>query len=389
MAPLACQPDRRAELMAAPFASAALALASDRSPLLASLRDGVWLDAQEFPPLAYTVPGLIPEGSVLLVGPPKAGKSWLVLAVGLATAEGGNALGIDVPQRPVFYLALEDGHRRLQDRCRKLLAGDPIPAGLEYLTVLEHGRVVDTIADWLKVHDGDAPPLVILDTLGKVMPPALPGESSYQRDYRIGTALKRLCDDHPGMTLLTNHHDRKAVSDDFVDSVSGTHGLAGAADTIMVLCRDRQETSGLLKVTGRDIPEGEYAVVFRDGCSWQLDGDDLGGAAKRAQTVRATTRAAAGLGPQAIDIILYAHANPDGVTPDQVAKALELEPKVAQVYLARAVTAGRLARPQRGLYTPVGSVGSVGSEQQSLPLSNTPNTPNTPAEEKEGEQRDR
>jgi hypothetical protein len=361
-----------------PLASAAIALADDRSPLLAGLRDGLWLDAQQFPPLAYTVPGLIPEGSVLLVGPPKAGKSWLVLAVGLATAEGGNALGIDVPRRPVLYLALEDGHRRLQDRCRKLLAGDPIPAGLEYLTVLEQGRVIDTIAAWLAEHLGDTPPLVILDTLGKVMPPALPGESGYQRDYRIGTALKRITDDHPGMTLLTNHHDRKAVSEDFVDSVSGTHGLAGAADTIMVLCRDRQETSGLLKVTGRDVPEGEYAIVFRDGCNWQLDGDDLGAAAKRAQTVRATTRAAAGLGEQAIDIILYVHAHPDGVTPDQVAKALELEPKVAQVYLSRAVTAGRLARPQRGLYTPVGSVGSVGSGQQSLPLSNTSNTPNTP-----------
>src|SRR5215217_8036733 len=50
-----------------------------RVDLLAGLRDGAWLDAQYFPPLAYAVPGLIPEGSVLLVGPPKIGKSWLVL----------------------------------------------------------------------------------------------------------------------------------------------------------------------------------------------------------------------------------------------------------------------------------------------------------------------
>jgi hypothetical protein len=37
------------------------------------------------------------------------------------------ALGIDIPKRPVLYLALEDGHRRLQDRCRRLLAGEKIP----------------------------------------------------------------------------------------------------------------------------------------------------------------------------------------------------------------------------------------------------------------------
>jgi hypothetical protein len=226
----------------------------------------------------------------------------------------------------------------------------------------------------------DAPPLVILDTLAKVMPPTLQGETFYYRDYRVGTTLKRIAEEHPGMTLLTNHHDRKAAADDFVDSVSGTHGLAGAADTIMVLLRNRLEERGLLKVTGRDVPEGEYAVVFKDGHHWQLGGDDLAAAAKQAQKVRATTKATAGVGEQLIDVILYVYAHPDGVKAVDVAEALKLETKVAGVYLSRAVKAGRLQRPERGLYTPVGSVGSVGLEQGSLPLSNTSNTSNTPTE---------
>jgi hypothetical protein len=58
----------------------------------------------------------------------------------------------------------------------------------------------------------------MLDTLGKVMPPPLPGESAYQRDYRIGSALKRVTDDDSGRSLLVNHHDRKAAADDFVAS---------------------------------------------------------------------------------------------------------------------------------------------------------------------------
>jgi AAA domain len=143
-----------------------------------------------------------------LVGPPKIGKSWLVLTVALAAAAGGKALSIAIPKRPVLYLALEDGNRRLQDRCRKLLRGDPIPREFEYLLQPEQGRVIETIAAWLE-RQHDAPPLVILDTLGKVMPPALLGESSYQRDYRIGTTLKRIADDHAGMALLTNHPDRR------------------------------------------------------------------------------------------------------------------------------------------------------------------------------------
>jgi AAA domain len=371
---------------------------SDADHLLATLRDGAWLDAQEFPPLTYAVPGLIPEGSVLLVGAPKIGKSWLVLAVALAAAEGGRALGIEVPQRPVLYLALEDGHRRLQDRCRRLLAGDPIPERFQYITMIEPNRVVDTIAAWLRWHP-EPPPLVILDTLGRVLPPTQMGEDRYQRDYRVGTALKRIVDDLPGMTLLVNHHDRKAVAEDFVDAVSGTHGLAGAADTIIVLARDRQESAGLVKVTGRDVAEGEYAVTFKDGAVWELDGHDLEVARQKAQKVRATTRATAGAGDRMLDVVLYAYAHPEGVRRGDVAKALHMEPKAATVYLARAVDAGRLQRAERGLYTPVISVTSVMSAGQeggpehnsrSALLSpatpqtsrdNTDNTDNTPPED--------
>jgi RecA-family ATPase len=263
----------------------------DADRLLATLRDGAWLDAQVFPPLAYAVPGLIPEGSVLLVGAPKIGNSWLALSIALAAADGGKALGLDVPKRPVLYAALEDGDRRLQDRCRRLLGTDPMPPEFQYLTRVEPARIADTIAAWVQFR---AEPLVILDTLGKVLPPAMQNETTYQRDYRVGSALKRIVDTSPGATLLVNHHQRKAGAEDFVDAVSGTAGLAGAADTVIVLSRDRNETSGLLKVTGRDVAEGEYAVTFKDGAVWELDGHDLATAREKAQKVRATTRATAG-----------------------------------------------------------------------------------------------
>jgi hypothetical protein len=323
-------------------------------PLLAGLRDGAWLDRQEFPPLAYALPGVIPEGSVLLVGPPKIGKSWFVLTVALAAATGGRALSIAIPRRPVLYLALEDGDRRLQDRCRKLLRGDPIPREFEYLTRFEQGRIGDTITSWLDLQH-DEPPLAILDTLAKVMPPAQPGETAYGRDYRVGTTLKRIADEHPGMTLLVNHHDRKAVADDFVDSVSGTHGLAGAADTVIVLTRSRNETGGLLKVTGRDVPEGEYALKFAEGSAWDLDGANLEEAGSRAREARVS----GGVGDRSAEIIAYVAANPPHV------RAAEVEEKFgrdARQYLKRLADSGRLRRLSRGIYTSVTSVTSSHSQ---------------------------
>jgi hypothetical protein len=325
----------------------------DSAPLLSGLRDGAWLDAQNFPPLAYAVPGVIPEGLALLVGPPKIGKSWLVLTIDLAAAAGGKALGSVIPKRPSLYLALEDSDRRLQDRCRKLLRGDPIPREFEYLTRVE-GPVIDTIAAWLDQHR-DVPPLVILDTLGKVMPPAAQGETSYGRDYRVGTTLKRIADQHPGMTLLINHHDRKAAAEDFVDSVSGTHGLAGAADTVIVLTRSRHETGGLLKVTGRDVAEGEYALRFVDGSTWDLDGANLEEAAARAREARLS----GGVSDRSAEIIAYVAANPPYVRAGEVEEKFGPD---ARRYLKRLADSGRLRRLSRGLYTSVPSVPSSQSQ---------------------------
>jgi hypothetical protein len=320
--------------------------------LLASIRTGDWLDAQTFPPLQWAVPGIIPEGFGLLVGPPKAGKSWAALSVALSVASGGVAFGkVAVGHaRPVLYLALEDGDRRLQDRCRMLLGeGERIPAALSDVTQVENGASLLLIEAWLDQHR-DERPLVLLDTLGKVAPPAAMGESAYSRDYRTGGALKRLADKISGATLLTLHHDRKAGAEDFVDSVSGTHGLAGAADFLIVLDRKRQEDNGILKVTGRDVVEAEYAVSLSDRGRWTLLGDSLQAAAAAAVTVRAT----AGLGDRSTEIVNYVVQAGKPVTPSAVAEALGIPE--ARRYLSRLADEGRLHKHARGLYTCVPTV---------------------------------
>jgi len=330
-------------------------LAPAQPSILARIRSGAWLDAQTFAPLSWAVPGIIPEGFGLFTGPPKVGKSWATLGTALAVASGGKALG-KVPvgePRPVLLLALEDGDRRLQDRCRRLLCGDPIPGLLDYATRATPGEVLPLISEWLDQHDG-LRPLVVLDTLGKVMPLALPGESAYARDYRIGGHLKRLSDDHPGSALLVVHHVRKLGSDDWMDSTSGTNGLNGSADFTVSLSRARNEAAGVLKVTGRDVPEGEYAVTVNEG-SWCLDGSSLADAARVADQIRAT----AGLGGMATRIVELVGEHPEGIGPTAIGKALGMEAKAAGTYLGRLVDAERIGKSSRGLYTPVESVESV------------------------------
>jgi hypothetical protein len=327
--------------------------------LLAGVRDGAWLTGQDFPPLAYAVNGLIPEGLCLLVGPPKAGKSWLTLGLLLAIASGGEALSHikAAPARRVFYLALEDGDRRMQDRCRALLGpGEEIPALFHYQTRIMPGMVLPTVNAWMRRHPDTA--MVVIDTLGKVMPPAQIGESAYQRDYRVGSALKALADARPGLAVVVLHHDRKATAEDFVDSVSGTHGLAGAADTVLVLCRKRQSPEGTLKVTGRDVPEAEYALKVADGKAWQLDGTDLRAAAAMART-RDESRS---LGDKSGDVLAFVNKHP-GVVP--AAAAVDVFGDEAYQYLKRLADSGRIARAGRGKYTRLSELSEVSDSQVS------------------------
>lgn len=109
-------------------------------------------------------------------------------------------------------------------------------------------------------------------------------------------------------------HAPELRAQDFVDSVSGTNGIAGGADTVLVLTRDRGESDGLLQVTGRDVTEAAYTLSF-DGGMWALDGSDLDAAAIAARS----RRASAGLGDRAHDVVEFVGIRPGGAAAPDVA----------------------------------------------------------------------
>jgi hypothetical protein len=335
------------------------------------------LDTKVFPPLRWHVPGLVPEGLGLLVAPPKAGKSWMVAAVGLACAAGGKAFGcIDVDSRPVLYMALEDGQRRLQDRHRMLLLGhdEKKPDNLHLIFSATPMTAPGIVAAFLLLY-GDACPLVIVDTLVKIRPRRHAADDPYQFDYQFASQLKGLLDPYPGAGLLAVHHARKAVAEDFVAEASGTHGLVGAADYIMVLRHPRLSTQGSLLVTGRDVPEGEYAVVTDQGRGWRLDGETLGTSAAHAETRQQQGK----LGDRSAEVLAFVKSRGENPTSAaEVAAATGIDVKQCSTYLGRLKGKELLDRAGRGLYIdPVCCVGSVGNDDQDNRETNTSNTTNT------------
>lgn len=334
----------------------------------------------EFPEPRWAVPGLICEGLNLLVGSPKLGKSWLCLGLGVAIASGNKALDkIDVEQGSVLYAALEDTPRRLKNRLETVLDGDAAPKGLSITTALPRGQeMVDVVSGWLDAHD-DAR-LVIIDVLRKVTPRS-DGRNSYEADYEAMGALKRLADKHR-VAVVAVHHTRKMTDEgDVFNEVSGSTGLTGAADAILIAKRSRNDGAAALHVTGRDILENEYAITFDSNrCAWGLDGMELADAANKAKVLKASD----GVGDRSAAIIRLLEKHPEGLGPTEVGRLLDLPQDQAKTYLKRLQDGGRIAKQQRGKYTSVTSVTSVtfAPIAEVIPLSslaegNTSNTSNT------------
>lgn len=307
---------------------------------------------EHFPPVEYAVPGVIPEGYVVLAGPPKVGKSWLVLAILLAIALGSRVLGTIWAQdpRPVLYLALEDSRRRMQRRLAHLgVDPDSGPALFHFATGdVPMSEVIDVAATFLRDHAHERP-VVCIDTLAMIMRPAAPGQGAYERDYAMGTRLKELARLADGCTVIAVHHTRKAAADDWMDGVSGTNGVNGAADATLVVHRKRGADSGRLSITGRDIERDGTLAMTCDGMRWALDGDSVADAMARADVAEVVQ----GLGDRSADIVAYVTAHPGGVTPVDVAAGVHgLGNKDAGDYLRRLATAGRVRREGRGRYVP-------------------------------------
>ena len=293
------------------------------------------LMAADFPEPRWAVPGILAEGVNLLAGPPKVGKSWLSLGIALAVAAGGKALdAISVQAGPVLYLALEDTPRRLQTRIRKILAGQAAPGALTLATAcppLPDGGE-QAIGAWLGRHP-DAR-LVVIDVFAKMRGRAPSGMSAYDADYAAIGHAKRLADRH-GVAVVLVHHVRKAGSDDFLAEVSGTNGLAGAADATLVLKRARGQADGVLHVTGRDVDEAEYALRFvSDTGAWLLLDGPPG------EHTLPDTRAA---------ILRHLRQQP-GTTPAGIAEATGLPRETVKKTCQRMTADGQLCADAAGRY---------------------------------------
>jgi hypothetical protein len=310
------------------------------------------LMAITFPEPRWAVPGVIPEGLTVLAGAPKVGKSWFAANGALAVAQGGRAFGrVAVEQGAALYMALEDPPRRLQQRLSMMLAGSPAPAELTLATECDPFPAgIDRIDRWLRTAPN--PRLVIVDVWAKVRPALQDKGSQYLADYAAASPLKTLADEH-GVAIVLLHHTRKMGAEDFLDTVSGTNGITGAADTIMVLKRARNAADAILSITGRDVSEAEHALTFDATLgTWSM----LAGPAS--DYAMASTRRA----------IVAAVRDAEGIGPKAIAEATGIEYATVKQTVRRMVDDDQLDTDGEGRYFPPVSLSLLSPESPSDPL---------------------
>ena len=219
------------------------------------------------------IDGLIQNGTYIFAGAPKIGKSFLMAQLAYHVATGKPLWGYEVHQGTVLYLALEDGHERLQKRMYRMFGVEDVSKLHFAINAKQLGNGLDAqLEKFVREHPDTR--LIIIDTLQKVR--ELSGEAySYRDDYQIIGQLKQLADKFR-LCLLIVHHTRKSPANDEFDRISGTTGIHGCADGAFVLSKEhRTDSTATLSISGRDQTDQRIHFV-RDEATlqWNFDHAD-------------------------------------------------------------------------------------------------------------------
>ena len=223
-----------------------------------------------YPSRPPIIDGLLYAGTYLFVGAPKVGKSFLMAQIGYHVSTGLELWSYPVHQGAVLYLALEDDHRRLQDRLFRMFGTESADNLYFSIYAKQLGAGLEEQLKWFVQEHPDTR-LIIIDTLQKVRESG--GDTyNYASDYEVITKLKAFADEH-GICLLLVHHTRKQQAEDKFDMISGTNGLLGAADGAFLLQKERRTSNtATLDISGRDQQDQRlYLTRNEERLIWTLE----------------------------------------------------------------------------------------------------------------------
>ncbi len=266
---------------------------------------------KEYKGIPFFIENLIPTvGIIILAGSPKIGKSWFVLQLLLSVCYKRNTfIGHKIlKETKALYLSLEDNEARIQERIIKQ-GFSPSDDNLKFaFSWPANGAEIQNLEDFLKKNPEVK--LICIDTKGKFTLGR--NEESYQLDYDWMSKLKVISETYQVAIILVTHLRKRHADEDPYEQVSGSNGNTGAADTIIMIKRNRNQSKGNISLTSRDFAENEEDIFFDpNSCSWYSMSDN-------SNSILTEER------QQIIDVIKKIG---DNCRPSQIAEALNKNPK--------------------------------------------------------------
>jgi hypothetical protein len=239
--------------------------------------DAVDLLAAEFRETPDILAGVVPVGVTLISAAPKVGKTRFLTQLSVSAVRGAPFLGRHVTHTKVLTLALEDGARRYR-KSLGYLVGTNWP-GRSDLTIRTTSKRLDDGGITAIVQHLDRHPeckLVIIDVLERVRPRGR-GTNAYRLDYEALAPLQRMANLRQIAIVVVHHSNQRSEVSDVFEKVSGTSGLIGVVDSLMLLQRRRGDEVGMLSVSGHKVEDRGIALGFRPGCPTPAAGNHSSG----------------------------------------------------------------------------------------------------------------
>lgn len=238
-------------------------------PTLTTITAEALMD-KDFPPLVELIEGMLAPGLYILAGAPKIGKSWLVLQIAHHISTGTSLWNRRVMKHEVLYLSLEDTLPRLQRRLLTICDGETGDVTFATEADMLGEGFEKQISSYLNSNAGTK--VVIVDTLAKVRG-VVSSSNVYSSDYATMNIFKHFADQYK-IALILVHHTRKQDADDVTQKISGTNGLMGGADGVMILEKpNRMLPEAVLTMTSRDFEDVRILLrQDKDTMRWEFAG---------------------------------------------------------------------------------------------------------------------
>ena len=237
------------------------------------LMKGGAIDLEHVEPIDFIIDGMLSPGLAMLAADPKIGKSWFSLLMCLCVSQGRKFLGYSTHKSNVLYLALEDSDNRMKSRIKCIFEGDKLPDTFNYCIeindlssgFIEQMELVCQSIDNLR--------LIVVDTLQCIRGQYNNKDGgAYGYDYREMNKLKAFAKKHNLAILLIHHTSKMDNPNDPFFSISGTRGLTGALDLMMVIKKENvADKQAKLYIRGRDVDNDAFVIEMQN-CRWSKVG---------------------------------------------------------------------------------------------------------------------